>query len=46
MAKISSKTNLKVNDSIELLSYVINETPLLRENIDLPVQRRKHKRYR
>lgn len=38
MAKISSRTNLKVNDSIELLSYVINETPLLRENIDLPVQ--------
>lgn len=36
--KINSRTNLKVNDSIELLSYVINETPLLRENIDLPVQ--------
>ena len=38
MSKISSRTNLKVNDSIELLSYVINETPLLRENIDLPTQ--------
>ena len=36
--KISSQANLKVNDSVELLSYVINETPLLRENIDLPVQ--------
>lgn len=36
--RVSSQANLKVNDSVELLSYVINETPLLRENIDLPVQ--------
>ena len=36
--KISSQANLKVNDSVELLSYVINETPILRDNIDLPTQ--------
>ena len=30
--------NTKVNDSVELLSYIINQTPILRENIDLPVQ--------
>lgn len=30
--------NTKVNDSTELLSYIINQTPVLRENIDLPVQ--------
>ena len=33
-----AKQNLNVNGSAELLSYVINETPLLRDNIDLPVQ--------
>lgn len=38
MAKISSKANLKVENSAELLSYVINQTPELRDNIDLPVQ--------
>lgn len=30
--------NTSVNDSVELLSYIINQTPILRENIDLPVQ--------
>ena len=30
--------NLNVTNSAELLSYVINQTPELRENIDLPVQ--------
>lgn len=29
---------LSVNDSSELLSYIINVTPTLRDNIDLPVQ--------
>lgn len=38
MAKIKSKENLKVQNSAELLSYVINQTPELRDNIDLPVQ--------
>jgi hypothetical protein len=39
MAKKSiSQGNLNVTNSAELLSYVINETPILRENIDLPVQ--------
>ena len=33
-----SQNNLNVNDSVELLSYIINVTPALRENIDLPVQ--------
>lgn len=33
-----SAQNLNVNDSVELLSYVINQTPELRENIKLPVQ--------
>ena len=33
-----SKDNLKVSNSEELLSYIINVTPELRENIDLPVQ--------
>ena len=36
MAK--SQTALKVNNSAELLSYIINQTPILKENIDLPVQ--------
>lgn len=39
--KSISKGNLNVNNSAELLSYVINETPILRENIDLPVQGQK-----
>ena len=39
--KSISKGNLNVTNSAELLSYVINETPILRENIDLPVQGQK-----
>lgn len=31
-------TVLKVSSNAELLSYIINETPILRENIDLPKQ--------
>ena len=38
MAKKISQGNLNVTNSAELLSYVINQTPILRENIDLPVQ--------
>ena len=38
MAKSVTKSNVKVRTSAELLSYIINETPILRENIDLPVQ--------
>ena len=33
-----SKTNLSAKDSAELLSYIINVTPALREEIDLPKQ--------
>ena len=33
-----TKSNLTVNDSAELLSYIINQTPLLKENINLPKQ--------
>lgn len=33
-----SQGNLNVANSAELLSYVINQTPILKENIDLPVQ--------
>ena len=33
-----SAQNLNVKTSAELLSYIINQTPVLRENIDLPVQ--------
>ena len=33
-----SQGNLNVTNSAELLSYIINVTPELRENIDLPVQ--------
>lgn len=33
-----SQGNLNVTNSAELLSYIINQTPELRENIDLPVQ--------
>lgn len=36
--KSISQGNLNVTNSAELLSYVINQTPILRENIDLPVQ--------
>lgn len=36
MAK--SKELLKTANSAELLSYIINQTPILKENIDLPVQ--------
>lgn len=35
---MGSKASLKVNTSAELLSYIINQEPVLRENIDLPVQ--------
>lgn len=33
-----SQNNLNVNDSLELLSYIINVTPELRGEIDLPTQ--------
>ena len=33
-----SQTALKANNSAELLSYIINQTPILKENIQLPVQ--------
>lgn len=33
-----SKDNINVSNSAELLSYIINQSPVLRENIDLPVQ--------
>lgn len=36
-AKVS-QDNLNVTNSAELLSYVINQTPILKENLDLPVQ--------
>ena len=35
---MGSKSVLRAGDSVELLSYIINVTPELRENIDLPVQ--------
>lgn len=38
MAKNYTKNNVKANNSVELLSYIINQTPELRENIKLPVQ--------
>ena len=38
MAKKIAQGNLNVTNSAELLSYVINQTPILKENIDLPVQ--------
>lgn len=37
MAKKLNET-LKVNDSVELLSYIINVTPELKADLDLPVQ--------
>ena len=33
-----TQKNVSVKDSAELLSYVINQTPVLKENLDLPVQ--------
>lgn len=39
---MSTKTVLKATNSAELLSYIINTTPILKENIDLPVQRTKY----
>ena len=38
MSKKIAQGNLNVTNSAELLSYVINQTPILKENIDLPVQ--------
>jgi len=38
MSRRISQGNLNVTNSAELLSYVINQTPILKENIDLPVQ--------
>lgn len=38
MAKLQAVKNLKVSTSAELLSYIINQDPILRDNIDLPVQ--------
>lgn len=38
MGKASSVKTLNVNNSAELLSYIINQDPVLSENIDLPVQ--------
>ena len=39
MSKVKvSQGNLNVTNSAELLSYVINQTPILKENLDLPVQ--------
>lgn len=34
----NKNTVLKVSSNAELLSYIINETPILKENIDLPKQ--------
>lgn len=34
-----SKSVLKAKNSTELLSYIINVTPELRDEIDLPIQR-------
>jgi len=36
--KTTTQGNLNVTNSAELLSYIINQTPELKENIDLPVQ--------
>ena len=35
---MSKKNVLKTRNNAELLSYIINETPELKQNIDLPVQ--------
>ncbi|HCJ13941.1 MAG TPA: hypothetical protein DHV77_01375, partial [Erysipelotrichaceae bacterium] len=37
MSKIT-QNNVKAGNSAELLSYIINQSPILRENIDLPKQ--------
>lgn len=37
-SKASSVQTLSVSNSAELLSYIINQNPILSENIDLPVQ--------
>lgn len=41
-----SKSVLRAENSAELLSYIINVTPELRGQIDLPVQRSVNKTYR
>lgn len=33
-----TQKNVSTKDSAELLSYIINQTPILKENLDLPVQ--------
>ena len=38
MAKSVTKSASNVRSTPELLSFIINQTPVLRENIDLPVQ--------
>ena len=38
MATSKAKSVLKAQTDAELLSYIINVTPELKENIDLPVQ--------
>lgn len=38
MSKSVTKNNVNAKSSAELLSYIINQDPILRENIDLPVQ--------
>ena len=35
---MGTRNTLKATNSAELLSYIINVTPELKENIDLPVQ--------
>ena len=39
MAKARTLDNVNVKTSAELLSYIINQDPILSENIDLPVER-------
>lgn len=39
----SSKAVIKTSSSAELLSYIINQTPELKANINLPVQRTKYR---
>lgn len=40
MSKAKTLDNVNVKTSAELLSYIINQDPILSENIDLPVQRK------
>lgn len=42
---MGTRNSLKAKTSAELLSYIINVTPELRDNIDLPVQRTKYCTY-